>query len=166
VAAAGFELRFLFGKFIYAFPGSTTIHGARLGNKTTKTFEIFDQIFGFFADLVENRPPCGFSFSIMEVDEIEQQFGDAKAVAAGTNGKPAVAGTRYGKNRYSTGAHCPLQWAQPTIEGVALARAQYAVWHSALTRLAVSLRGKLRNVAVMPPISIAAPWDKTVQASR
>lgn len=82
------------------------------------------------------------------------------------NGKPAVAGTRYGKNRYSTGAHCPLQWAQPTIEGVALARARYAVWHSALTRLAVSLRGKLRNVAVMPPICIAAPWDKTVQASR
>jgi hypothetical protein len=82
------------------------------------------------------------------------------------NGKPAVAGTRYGKNRYSTGAHCPLQWAQPTIEGVALARARYAVWHSALTRLANSLSEKLRNVAVVPPSSRAAPWDTAVQPSR
>jgi hypothetical protein len=82
------------------------------------------------------------------------------------NGRPAVSGARYGKNRYSTGAHCPLAWAQPTIEGVALARARYAVWHSALTRLAHSLHGKLRNVSAVPPSSGAAPWSTAVRPSR
>jgi len=82
------------------------------------------------------------------------------------NGKPAVSGTRYGKDRYSAGAHCPLEWAQPTIEGVALARAKYAVWHSALTRLAHSLKGKLRNISAVPPSSSAAPWSTAVQPIR
>ncbi|MBR1187430.1 hypothetical protein [Bradyrhizobium sp. AUGA SZCCT0160] len=82
------------------------------------------------------------------------------------NGKPAVTGTRYGKNRYSTGAHCPLEWAQPTIEGVALARARYAVWHSALTRLAGCLSGKLKNIVAVPPISRASPWNTAVQPRR
>jgi hypothetical protein len=82
------------------------------------------------------------------------------------NGKPAVSGSRHGKDRYSAGSHCPLQWAQPTIEGVALARARYAVWHSALMRLADSLRGKLKNIAVMPPTACAAPWNTETQSSR
>jgi hypothetical protein len=82
------------------------------------------------------------------------------------NGRPAVSGARYGKNRYSTGAHCPLEWAQPTIEGVALARAKYAVWHSALTRLAHSLKGKLRNISAVPPSTGAAPWSTAAQPVR
>jgi len=75
------------------------------------------------------------------------------------NGKAAVSGSRYGKDRYSEGSHCPLQWAQPTIESIAIVRARYAVWHSALTRLASSLGGKLKNVTVMPLTSSPAPWN-------
>jgi hypothetical protein len=82
------------------------------------------------------------------------------------NGKPAVSGSRHGKNRYSAGSHCPLQWAQPTIEGVVLARARYAVWHAALMRLADSLSGKLKNIAVMPPTACAAPWNTAARSSR
>ncbi len=82
------------------------------------------------------------------------------------NGKPAVSGTRYGKDRYSAGAHCPLEWVQPTIEGVALARATYAVWHSAVTRLAHALKGKLRNISAVPPSSSAAPWSTAVPPIR
>lgn len=75
------------------------------------------------------------------------------------NGKPAVSGSRYGKDRYSEGSHCSLRWAQPTIEGVAMVRARYVVWHSALTRLAASLQGKLKNIAVMAPVASPAPWN-------
>ena len=82
------------------------------------------------------------------------------------NGKPAVSGTRYGKDRYSAGAHCPLEWVQPTIEGVALARATYAVWHSAADTSCTRTQGKLRNISAVPPSSSAAPWSTAVPPIR
>jgi hypothetical protein len=74
------------------------------------------------------------------------------------NGKPAVSGKRYGKDRYAEGAACPVRWGSPTIEGFILARARYAVWHSALTRLQQALRGKLKSTVVLSPKLDAAPW--------
>lgn len=74
------------------------------------------------------------------------------------NGKPEVRGKRYGKDRYSEGSCCPLCWGSPTIDGFVLARARYAVWHAALTRLAQALQGKLKNIVVLSPKLVAAPW--------
>lgn len=111
-----------------------------------------DQLFSFNEiDLVVEHAQCGIP-PIWNVG-----FPKLGPVVL-ANGKPAVSGSRYGKNRYSEGSRCPLQWAAPTVEGVALARARYAVWHSALTRLAASLHGKLKNIAVTPPVAPAAPW--------
>lgn len=79
------------------------------------------------------------------------------------NGKAAVSGRRYGKDRYSDGANCPLRWAQPTVESVAFVRARYAVWQAALSRLALALDGKLKNIVVLPPSSPASPWITAAQ---
>jgi hypothetical protein len=76
----------------------------------------------------------------------------------GVNGKPKVRGTRYGKDRYSEGSHCPLSWGAPTVEGVALARAAYTVWWRSLDRLAKSLNGKMKHHIAAPPAAPAAPW--------
>lgn len=102
-------------------------------------------------DLVVEHAQCG----IPPIWKVGSPKAGPKILA---NGRPAVSGNRYGKDLYTAGSHCPLQWA-PTIEGVALVRARYAVWHSALTRLAASLHGKLKNIAVTPPTAPAAPWN-------
>jgi hypothetical protein len=76
----------------------------------------------------------------------------------GPNGKPTLRGTRYGKDRYSEGAHCPLQWGAPTIESISLARATYIVWWRSLDRLAKSLNGRMKHHVVRAPATLAAPW--------
>lgn len=75
-----------------------------------------------------------------------------------STGKPAVEGKRYGKDRYSDGANCPLRWGDPTIESIARARAQYSVWWRSLDRLAKSLNGKMKDHVASPPAALASPW--------
>jgi hypothetical protein len=76
----------------------------------------------------------------------------------GKNGKPQVYGTRHGKDRYSEGSHCPLQWGNPSLEGIALARAAYVVWHRCLDRLVLTLTEKLKYHAATPAVAPSAPW--------
>ncbi len=72
------------------------------------------------------------------------------------NGKPRVCGKRYGKDRYSEGAHCPLLWVDLTR--IARLRAEYTVWRGSLDRLAKSLDGKLKHFSPSPPAALPAPW--------
>ncbi len=79
----------------------------------------------------------------------------------GPNGKHKICGgRRHGKDRYSEGAQCPLRWGDPTIEGLARARAEYTVWWRSLDRLAKSLNGKLKDHTVTAPAAIPAPWTR------
>jgi hypothetical protein len=78
----------------------------------------------------------------------------------GPNGKPAVEGKRYGKDRYSERACCPLRWGDPTIESIARGRAEYTVWWLSLDRLAKSLNGKLKDHVASPPAALRAPWTR------
>lgn len=76
----------------------------------------------------------------------------------GPNGKQTVCGKRYGKDRYSDGAHCPLRWGDPTVESIARARAAYTVWWQSLDGLAKSLDGKLKDHVASAPAALRAPW--------
>jgi hypothetical protein len=75
----------------------------------------------------------------------------------GTRGQPQLIGKCYGKNRYNSGAHMPLEYC-PSVESVMCARADYAVWHAALEQLAVELAGTLTEYEVSGPAAPAEPW--------
>lgn len=71
----------------------------------------------------------------------------------GPNAK--VIGNCEGKNRYSLGAYCPLQW-EPRPVSVLQARADYLVWWRALGTLAATV--KLDRMALQFPAAANAPW--------
>ncbi|GEM_PF-3285256 len=71
------------------------------------------------------------------------------------NGKEMIEGKCEGRNRYSLGAYCPLDW-QPSPTTVILARADYAVWWEALSQLAATVG--LEKFILLPPSAPAAPW--------
>ena len=56
---------------------------------------------------------------------------------------------------YIQGVACPLEW-HPSPVGVAMDRAEYAVWHQALCGLADAVR--LRDHVPGPPDAPARPW--------
>lgn len=66
-----------------------------------------------------------------------------------------VDGNCEGKNRYSLGASCPLQYS-PSPEAIIRARAEYAVWWEALSDLVETL--DLVDHILLPPSAPAAPW--------
>jgi hypothetical protein len=73
-----------------------------------------------------------------------------------TNGKDArVEGECRGRNLYTAGSYCPLEW-EPAPASVILARADYAVWWEALYQLARTV--ELTRFSVLPPRAAAAPW--------
>lgn len=74
----------------------------------------------------------------------------------GANGKPVVKGIRP-NGRYEPDAHCPLTWT-PSIRDVAEARAEYLLWHRALTELADSLADSLVSHAPTRPGAPGEPW--------
>lgn len=74
------------------------------------------------------------------------------------NGKPRVKGKRYGKDRYSEGAECPLRWVD--LAEIARSRAEYAVWRGSLDQLVKSLNGKLKDHIASPPAALPAPWTR------
>lgn len=73
----------------------------------------------------------------------------------GRNGKPTVNGISRG-GRYGVGASCPLVLDPPAAE-IACARAEYWVWHSALTWLAAE-SWTLDDHTPLPPRAAALPW--------
>ncbi|UGA44062.1 hypothetical protein HU230_0038555 [Bradyrhizobium quebecense] len=102
-------------------------------------------------DLIENHSRAG-------VSPDWHRYPPKAMPEIGANGKQKVYGKRYGKDRYSEGAYCPLQWIN--LAGIARARAEYTVWRGSLDRLARSLDGKLRNYVALPPAALPAPWTR------
>ena len=70
-------------------------------------------------------------------------------------GGAAIVGECRGKNLYATGTYCPIRWAPSPID-IVLDRADYHVWHQALTRLAAEL--VLTEHVALPPAASPAPW--------
>lgn len=77
---------------------------------------------------------------------------------------PKLVGECKGKDRYTTGSYCPLQW-DPTAMDVAAVRAAYVCWHHGLTLLAETL--ELVDYVALPPAAPALPWlDQSEPAMR
>lgn len=68
-----------------------------------------------------------------------------------------IVGECRGHNQYSTGTYCPLRW-DPPIVSIAIARAEYVVWHDALLALVAALAGKLERFDVTGPEASPNPW--------
>lgn len=66
-----------------------------------------------------------------------------------------VIGRCRAKNLYTTGSYCPLRWDPSPID-VVLARADYRVWHEALSELARTLT--LARFDILPFTASPAPW--------
>ena len=66
-----------------------------------------------------------------------------------------IIGVCKGKNSYSSGSYCPLQW-QPSPIGLVLARANYFAWWQALAQLAKEVQ-LAEHIALSPSVS-PAPW--------
>ncbi|MGH6875947.1 MAG: hypothetical protein ACREHV_01075 [Rhizomicrobium sp.] len=67
----------------------------------------------------------------------------------------AIVGECRGKNLYTEGSHCPLAWS-PSPLSIVLERAEYFLWHQALTTLAETL--ELNEHEATKPAASAAPW--------
>jgi hypothetical protein len=75
----------------------------------------------------------------------------------GLNGKPVVLG-HVGRGRYDDGACCPFDLV-PSIDEVALTRAEYMVWRTGLDLVHESLAGwLLRDHVVVPALAPVEPW--------
>lgn len=77
--------------------------------------------------------------------------------------RPKIVGECKGKDRYSIGSYCPLQW-EPSPISIAEARADYACWYRGLTTLAETL--DLEIYTVLPPIAPALPWSGEKERAR
>lgn len=73
-----------------------------------------------------------------------------------TNGKDAkVEGECRGRNLYTAGSYCPLEW-DPSPVSIIQARADYVVWWEALNRLTATV--ELTRFTLLPPRAAVAPW--------
>jgi len=70
-----------------------------------------------------------------------------------------VFGECKGRNLYSLGAHCPLQWS-PSPLTIVSSRAEYVAWHIGLTKLAETLI--LAKFISLPPKASMTPWNDPV----
>jgi len=69
--------------------------------------------------------------------------------------RPKIIGECKGRDRYTIGSYCPLQW-EPSPISIAELRADYACWHRGLTTLAQTL--ELDEHIALPPTAPALPW--------
>lgn len=69
--------------------------------------------------------------------------------------KTMIIGESWGRDRYSTGACCPLTW-RPSLLTVATGRADYLAWWRGLAMLAESL--VLGEHTALPPAAQRLPW--------
>jgi hypothetical protein len=72
-----------------------------------------------------------------------------------SNGNVKVEGNCEGKNRYSAGSFCSLEWS-PSPTEIILARADYVVWWQTLVHLAETV--ELAKFKLLPPAAAAEPW--------
>jgi hypothetical protein len=72
-----------------------------------------------------------------------------------SNGNVKVEGRCEGKNRYSAGSFCALEWS-PSPTEIILARADYVVWWQTLVHLAETV--ELAKFKLLPPAAAAEPW--------
>ena len=73
-----------------------------------------------------------------------------------TNGRDAkVEGKCEGRNRYSAGSYCPLEW-DPLPVSIIQARADYVVWWEALDQLARTV--ELDRFKLLRPRAAVTPW--------
>lgn len=68
---------------------------------------------------------------------------------------PKIEGECKGRNHYSTGSYCPLQW-EPSPISVVQARAEYVAWFDGLEHLARTLL--LEDFQPLPPVAPRSPW--------
>lgn len=73
-----------------------------------------------------------------------------------SNGKVQVEGAKR-NGAYPDEAYCPLTWS-PGLKEIAEARAEYLLWHQALTVLADSLTDSLRDFTPLRPSAPQTPW--------
>jgi hypothetical protein len=85
----------------------------------------------------------------------------ARMTPAKHGSNAAIIGECRGKNLYTNGSYCPLQWS-PSPTSIVSSRAEYAVWHHGLTQLAGML--ELKKYAVLTPKASAAPWIDGMEA--
>lgn len=77
--------------------------------------------------------------------------------------RPHIVGECRGHNHYTAGSYCPLKW-DPPATGIALARAEYAVWHRGLCTLAAEL--ELTRFQALPPTAPQQPWCEAATPAR
>lgn len=76
-------------------------------------------------------------------------------VQSETGSHPKISGTCEGKNRYSLGSYCLLQW-DPSPTSIITARAEYVAWWEGLLMLSGKL--SLANHIALPPSASVTPW--------
>lgn len=84
-------------------------------------------------------------------------------VPAATGSNAKIVGECRGRNLYTLGSYCPLQW-EPSPVSVITARAEYAAWWEALRYL--SDRLVLAKHVALPPSAAPSPWRDEMQEDR
>lgn len=82
------------------------------------------------------------------------------AIQADRGPNAKIIGECKGKNLYSSGSYCPLQW-DPSPTSIITARAEYAVWWEALQTLSETL--ELANHVALPPRASPVPWSDPIE---
>jgi hypothetical protein len=73
----------------------------------------------------------------------------------GPRGRPQIVGECRGKNLYTAGSYCPLQW-DPSPLAIALERLDYVAWWRGLRELSETL--ELDAHQALPPAAPELPW--------
>jgi hypothetical protein len=81
--------------------------------------------------------------------------------AKGKNAK--IVGECEGRNRYSLGAYCPIEWL-PSPVSIIMGRAEYAVWWDAMNWLVANL--DLADYVALPPRAPPTPWIENNEAEQ
>lgn len=74
--------------------------------------------------------------------------------------KPTIVGECRGKNLYTAGSYCPMEWTPSPIT-IAETRADYLAWWRGLMYLAETL--VLEDYNVLPPLAPEMPWRDGVE---
>lgn len=77
------------------------------------------------------------------------------AVPATKGSNAKIVGECRGRNLYTPGAYCPLDW-QPSPLSIVSSRAEYVAWHDGLADLARTIQ--LAKFIALPPKASRTPW--------
>lgn len=79
----------------------------------------------------------------------------ASAVPALKGTNAMILGVCHGRNLYSAGSCCPLEWS-PAPLSILSSRAEYVAWHHGLTTLANTVQTE--KFTILPPKALETPW--------